>query len=60
MLRPMKPIFLTGLALLLSPTSTTTAQENHEHSVSVHVDGIMKALVKIYDAHRVANELTGK
>ncbi len=29
-------------------------------SVSVHVDGIMEALVKIYDAHRVAKELTGK
>ncbi len=29
-------------------------------AVSVHVDGIMEALVKIYDAHRVAKELTGK
>ena len=29
-------------------------------AVSVHVDGIMEALVKIYDAHRVASELTGK
>ena len=29
-------------------------------SVSVHVDGIMEALVKIYDAHRVAKELTGR
>jgi hypothetical protein len=27
---------------------------------SAHVDGIMKALVKIYDAHRVAEELTGE
>lgn len=29
-------------------------------AVSVHVDGIIEALVKIYDAHRVAKELTGK
>ncbi len=29
-------------------------------AVSVHVDGIMEALVKIYDAHHVAKELTGK
>ncbi len=29
-------------------------------AVSVHVDGIMEALVKIYDAHRVAEELTGR
>ncbi len=29
-------------------------------AVSVHVDGIMEALVKIYDAHRIAKELTGK
>ncbi len=29
-------------------------------AVSAHVDGIMEALVKIYDAHRVAEELTGK
>ena len=29
-------------------------------SVSVHVDGIMEALVKIYDAHHVAEELTGE
>ena len=29
-------------------------------AVSAHVDGIMEALVKIYDAHRVAKELTGK
>ena len=29
-------------------------------TVSVHVDGIMEALVKIYGAHRVAKELTGK
>ncbi len=29
-------------------------------SVSVHFDGIMEALVKIYHAHRVAKELTGK
>jgi len=29
-------------------------------AVSVHVDGIMEALVKIYDVHRVAKELTGK
>jgi hypothetical protein len=29
-------------------------------AVSVHVDGIMEALVKIYDAHRVDRELTGK
>ena len=28
-------------------------------AVSAHVDGIMEALVKIYDAHRVAKELTG-
>ncbi len=127
----MKSIFLPGLALLLSLTSTTLAQENQElgrmwtfenpplayfekeygftpdqewlnplrlgslrldgedvlsgfysasfvvdgnieslhadfvfrddvpRAVSVHVDGIMEALVKIYDAHRVAKELTG-
>jgi hypothetical protein len=29
-------------------------------AVSAHVDGIMEALVKIYDAHRIAGELTGK
>ncbi len=29
-------------------------------AVSAHVDGIMEALVKIYDAHHVAEELTGK
>ncbi len=29
-------------------------------AVSVHVDGLMGALVKIYDAHRIAKELTGK
>jgi hypothetical protein len=29
-------------------------------SVSVHVDGIMEALMKIYDAHRVAEAITGK
>ncbi len=29
-------------------------------AVSTHVDGIMEALVKIYDAHRIAKELTGK
>lgn len=29
-------------------------------AVSVHVDGIMETLVKIYDARRVATELTGK
>ena len=29
-------------------------------AVSAHVDGIMEALVKIYDAHRIAKELTGK
>ena len=29
-------------------------------SVSVHVDGIMESLLKVYDAHRVAKELTGK
>lgn len=29
-------------------------------AVSAHVDGITEALVKIYDAHRVAKELTGK
>ncbi len=29
-------------------------------AVSVHVAGIMEALVKIYDAHHVAKELTGK
>jgi hypothetical protein len=28
--------------------------------VSVHVDGIMEALMKIYDAHRVAEATTGK
>ena len=28
--------------------------------VSIHVDAIMEALVKIYDAHRVAKELAGK
>jgi len=28
--------------------------------VSAHVDGIMEALVKIYDAHRFAKELAGK
>lgn len=29
-------------------------------AVSVHVDGIVEALVKIYDAHHVAEELTGR
>ena len=29
-------------------------------TVSVHVDGIMEALVKIYDAHHIAEELTGR
>jgi hypothetical protein len=29
-------------------------------TVSVHVDGIMEALVKIFDADRIARELTGK
>ena len=29
-------------------------------AVSAHVDGIMEALVKIYDANRVVEELTGK
>ncbi len=29
-------------------------------AVSTHVDGIMEALVKIYDAHRLAEELTGE
>ena len=29
-------------------------------SVSVHVDGIMEALLKIYDATRIAKELNGK
>ncbi len=29
-------------------------------AVSAHVDGIMEALVKIYDAHHIAEELTGK
>jgi hypothetical protein len=29
-------------------------------SVSVHVDGIMESLLKIYDAKRVADELVGK
>lgn len=28
-------------------------------AVSTHVDGIMEALVKIYDAHHIAEELTG-
>ncbi len=127
----MNPIFLPGLAMLLSLTGATLAQENQElgrmwtfenpplaylekeygfkpdqewldslrlgslrlggedvlsgfysasfvvdgnieslhadfvfrddvpRAVSVHVDGIMEALVKIYDAHRVAKELTG-
>ncbi|MEM7245484.1 MAG: S46 family peptidase [Acidobacteriota bacterium] len=29
-------------------------------SVSLHVDAIMEALMKVYDAHHVARELTGK
>ena len=29
-------------------------------SVSVHVDGIMESLLKIYDAKHVADELNGK
>ncbi len=29
-------------------------------AVSTHVDGIMEALVKIYDAHHIAKELTGE
>ncbi len=29
-------------------------------AVSAHVEGIMEALTKIYDAHHVARELTGK
>ena len=33
--------------------------EDSARSISVHVDGIMESLVKIYDAHHVARELTG-
>ncbi len=40
------------VALLASPVGARRATR--------HVDGIMEALVKIYDAHRVAEELTGK
>ena len=29
-------------------------------AVSTHVDGIMEALVKIYDAHHIVEELTGR
>ena len=33
-------------------------QNDLPRSVSTHVDGIMEALVKVYDAHRVVDELT--
>ncbi len=41
-------------------SSIVTTSDDVPRAVSAHVDGIMEALVKIYDAHRVADELTGK
>ncbi len=35
-------------------------REEQSHTISVHVDGIMETLVKIYDAHHIAEELTGR
>ena len=34
--------------------------DKNSRTVSTHVDGIIEALVKIYDADRIANELLGK
>lgn len=35
-------------------------RDDVSRTVSAHVDGIMEALVKIYDAHPIAKELVGK
>ena len=35
-------------------------RDDKPRSVSVHVDGIMEALKKVYDADRVVSELIGK
>ncbi len=43
-----------------SPHNDYVYTDNVPRAVSTHVDGIMEALVKIYDAHRIVEELTAE
>ncbi len=56
-----KDLEVVGLVIERAPLSNDFLfREEQSHTISVHVDGIMEALVKIYDAHHIAEELTGR
>ena len=56
-----KELEVVGLVIERAPLSNDFLfQEEQSHTISVHVDGIMEVLLKIYDADRVAKELNGK
>ena len=56
-----KDLEVVGLVIERAPLSNDFLfREEQSHTISVHVDGIMEALVKIDDAHHIAEELTGR
>ncbi len=56
-----KELEVVGLVIERAPLSNDFLfREEQSHTISVHVDGIMEVLLKIYDAGRLASELTGK
>jgi hypothetical protein len=55
-----KELEVVGLVIERAPLSNDFLfREEQSHTISVHVDGIMEVLLKIYDAGRLASELTG-